>query len=144
MLYFIMQYLIKKKTCPQNLQLDTLKSQFPLMKHSVLTKFFAASINHVQFSSWIQISLRSFTQKPPLQLTQCISQWNHVHAWEFKSYDHFSRPYMTWTVFLKGLSNPVNVTHPTKLEACKQITHLKHKKSIKATIRAPTDIQCPR
>lgn len=49
--YVIMHYLIKKKTCPQNLQLDTLKSQVPLMKPSVLTDFFAASINHVQFSS---------------------------------------------------------------------------------------------
>lgn len=132
------------KICPQNLQLDTLKSPFPLRKHSLLTEFFTAAINHIQFSSWIQVGFRSYTQTPPLQLIQCISQWNHVHAWEYKSHDHFSRAYTTWTVLLEGLSNPVSVTHPTKLEACKQITHLKHKKSIKATIRAPTDIQCPR
>lgn len=101
--HVIMQCL--RKLAPQICN-STLKSQLPLMKPSTLSEFCAASINHVEPSSWIPISFRSQAWQPSSQLIQCSNHWRRIQAPEQKSHN-LSRWYTNWTVWLEGLSNPV-------------------------------------
>lgn len=101
--------------------------------------FFAASINHVQFFPWPKEAsaptLRRSSSSTFVSKTTDLLK-NIKAMTTFRTIHDLDR-------VRGGLEQP-RKHHPSELETCKHITHLKHKKSIKATMRAPTEIQWPR
>lgn len=109
-------------------------------EHTLCSLIFFCCIN--KSCSVLSLTETGFSSYAEEELIQHISQQNHRSAQEYQSHDPFQdHPRAGQSQERAGATQKAS---PKWVRNMQTITHLKHKKSIKATMRAPTEIQWPR